>query len=181
MKKVSFVVVVISVLLLLSIVFIACTKERMKHGELGVMLRIAPNGEVQTAENWDGTDVVYEKKNKENENKKFPGSMITFFKVPSETEKAVNFLKKEEGKWKKKDLYKGLEEKKLIKMNIEEQGIIVQLGPDGNILKVANLDGSDTEYSEPVDFTTARCYIHNGCCWKKVSGRWKCRSKFCPK
>ncbi len=152
-------------------------KEKSKYGKQGIIVRISSTGLVLSAENWDGSEIDYE-----SDAKKLPGALLAYFEVPSKKAKAVGFMKKAKDKWKKKELYAGLEENKNASTDLtHEQGIIAHIGPDGKILKVANLDGSKIKHSGTMNLTNTRLYVHNGCCWKKVSGRWKCRSSFCPK
>ncbi len=64
----------------------------------------------------------------------------------------------------------------------EKATIHITLDEDGIVDNAVDAFGNVLEYEEKsahrIEGSQLRLSTSN-CCWKKVGGRWKCRSKFC--
>ncbi len=170
-------VVILSVLLSLMSVSCTCMKHIALRSEEGFIVRIAPSGKVVNAVRCDGSEVRYAPEEK----KRIPGAVLAFF-----SEGKYSFLKKVNGKWKKevweeeclKEMSDVAQSRNVKKDDIE-QGIIVHVSSEGNILSVANFDGSELQYSECIDFSKARLATKNWCCWRSTPSGALCRCQYC--
>ena len=73
-------------------------------------------------------------------------------------------------------------------MAASEAKIVVYVNEYGEVIDAKNVDGSDIQY-DPKEQNEAgfrrivgsrtKLYTPNGCCWRLVSGVWKCHSSYC--
>ena len=66
----------------------------------------------------------------------------------------------------------------------ETWAYVVYLDDTGQVIDAHDRDGRDLIYDEEEkglkkDIIGAHLYTHNGCCWRKVAGVWKCRDRYC--
>lgn len=69
----------------------------------------------------------------------------------------------------------------------KEVSIIVHINECGEIVRVLNSETKepltdkdyDDEEKKRMDKDRTLLYTPNGCCWRKVRGRWRCHSNYC--
>ena len=71
-------------------------------------------------------------------------------------------------KIKAKEIHKGA----VIRLFFNEEGVVVG---------AEDIEGDDIEYDkeELKTLIGARLYTPNRCCWRRVSGQWRCKENYC--
>lgn len=145
------------------------TKQMAPSSDQGFLVRIAPNGKIVNAVNWDGSEVKYEA----GEKRRITDARLAFFEQEGEPS---HYLKKVDGKWQKtawaQEPSGGPDD--IVK------GIIVHVGPDGTISRITNMDGSEVQYSESIDLKKVRIATKNTCCYGNCGGFLCCQCRYCP-